>query len=164
MVEDGTVRPSERKVTAVLRSPKPTSTKAVQCFLDLTGYFRKFISHYALIARPLSNLLKNGVKFVFGTEQERAFGQLKEILMKDPVLKLYRAGAWKFIPMLHNGLGAILLQKNAADGSWHSVYFANWKTVGAEGRYTSYESEVLTVVKALRKFRIYLLDIPHSKL
>lgn len=65
IVEAGTVRPSEEKVTAVTRFPKPTTCKAIQCFLGLTGYF---IPQYALIARPLSQLLKKEVKFVFADE------------------------------------------------------------------------------------------------
>lgn len=43
VIEAGTVRPSEKKISAVARFPRPTSTKAVQCFLGLTGYFRKFV-------------------------------------------------------------------------------------------------------------------------
>lgn len=67
IVEGGTVRPSERKVTAVTRFPRPTSVK-IQSFLGMTGYFRKFVPQYALIARPLSQLLKNKVRFAFGVD------------------------------------------------------------------------------------------------
>lgn len=162
IVEAGTIRPSEKKIAAVSRFPKPTSTKAIQCFLGLTGYFRKFMPQYALIARPLSQLLKNGVKFVFEKEQEQAFENLKMMLSRDPVLKLYRVGAETEIhtDASRFGLGAILLQKNSVDGLLHPIYYASWKTVGAEERYSSYELEVLAVIRALRKFRVYLLGIP----
>ncbi|XP_043503857.1 uncharacterized protein LOC122525241 [Polistes fuscatus] len=40
--------------------------------------FRKFIPHYSLIARPLTDLLKLDAKFTFGEEQENAFIQLKK--------------------------------------------------------------------------------------
>lgn len=54
VVEAGTIKPSDKKITAVARFPKPTSVKMLQCFLGLTGYFRKFIPQYAMMARPLS--------------------------------------------------------------------------------------------------------------
>lgn len=153
IVEAGTVRPSRKKIVAVEKFPKPTSVKAIQCFLGLTGYFRKFILLYALIARPLSQLLKSDAKFKFGEEQERAFEQLKASLVKDPILKLFRVSAETEVhtDASRYGLRAILLQKDVEDNAWHPVYYANWKTIGAEERYTSYELEVLAVIRALQK-------------
>lgn len=57
IIEDGTVRPSERKTEAVKRFAEPKNIRQVQAFLGLTGYFGKFIADYSRIARPLSNLL-----------------------------------------------------------------------------------------------------------
>jgi hypothetical protein len=42
----------------------------------------------------------------------------------------------------------------------HPVYYASGKTTSTEQKYISYELEVLAIVKALKKFRIYLLQIP----
>jgi len=67
IVEASTIKPSERKVTAITKFPKPTSIKMIQSFLGMTGCFRK-LPHYALIARPLSQLLKNETRFTFGDE------------------------------------------------------------------------------------------------
>lgn len=50
--------------------PEPKVIRQVQTFLDLIGYFRKFISKYTTIARPLSDLLRANVKFCFGVTQE----------------------------------------------------------------------------------------------
>ncbi|XP_071635047.1 uncharacterized protein [Temnothorax longispinosus] len=161
IVEAGTVKPSEKKVSAVARFPEPTSTKAVQSFLGLTGYFRKFIPQYALMARPLLQLLKMET-FIFADNQRKAFNQLKTALTTNPVLKLYKVGA---TTELHTdasrlGLGAILLQRDGEDNQLHPVYYASWKTIGAKERYSSFELEVLAIIKALRKFRAYLLGIP----
>lgn len=77
-----------------------------------------------------------------------------------PVLRLYNV---KAETELHTdacmyGFGAILLQRNSENGAMHPVYYASAKTA-AEKRYTSYELEVLTIVKALKKFRVYLLGL-----
>jgi len=42
----------------------------------------------------------------------------------------------------------------------HPVYYYSGKTMLAEEKYTSYELEVLAIIKTIKKFRIYLLRIP----
>ncbi|GFW92667.1 hypothetical protein TNCV_519831 [Trichonephila clavipes] len=54
------------------------------------------------------------------------------------------------------GYGAILLQE-AEDGKLHPVYYTSKKTNTAEEKYDSYELEVLAIINALKKFRVYLL-------
>jgi len=161
IIEAGNIYPSEKKTKAVMKFPGPTNVKRVQSFLGLTGYFRKFIPNYSLIARPLTNLLKSNSEFVFGENERLAFNQLKFALSNKPVLQLYKA---TLETELHtdasmHGYGAILLQRNDKDGLFHPVYYASGKTTTAESKYSSYELEVLAIIKALRKFRVYLLGI-----
>lgn len=162
IIENGTVKPSEAKTKAVMHFPKPQSSKEIHSFIGLTGYFRKFIPNYATIARPLTNLLKDNIPFIFGAEEEKAFNELKMTLSKEPILKLYKAGSET---ELHTdasriGLGAILFQKDAEDQLMHPIFYASWKTSSAEEKYTSYELEILVVIKSLKKFEIYLRGIP----
>ncbi|KAK9717787.1 Zinc knuckle [Popillia japonica] len=87
--------------------------KQVPSFLKLSGYFRKFIERYSLIAKPLSDMLKSGAAFVFGQKQEMAFSKLKTILVERPVLGIYHPEAET---ELHTdackyGYGAALMQK-----------------------------------------------------
>lgn len=161
VTENGSVRPSKQKTLTVMNFPVPVNVKQVQSFLGLTSYFRKFIPQYSLIARPLSNLLKEKVKFQFDEEQRQAFQHLKTILSQDSVLKLYRIGVETELhtDASSQGYGAILLQRNAEDLLFHPVYYASWKTTEVESRYTSYELEVLAIIKSLVKFRVYLLGI-----
>ncbi|KMQ91095.1 blastopia polyprotein [Lasius niger] len=161
VIENGCIRPSERKTEAVRSFPTPTSIRQIQSFLGLTGYFRKFIPGYSMIARPLSNLLRAETRFRFDTREKSSFDHLKLILANKPVLNLYRVGAETELhtdASMH-GYGAILLQRSNGDGALHPVYYASGKTTPAEEKYTSYELEVLAIVKSLKKFRVYLLGI-----
>jgi hypothetical protein len=42
------------KIQVVLDWPKPTTVKGMCGFLDLAGYYRKFIYHFGNIAAPLT--------------------------------------------------------------------------------------------------------------
>lgn len=80
IIENGEVQPSQEKTKAIDKFSKPTTIKQIQSFLGLTGYFRKFILSYSVIAKPLSDLLKKESIFKFGEEQERSFNTLKKLL------------------------------------------------------------------------------------
>ncbi|GFW19924.1 retrovirus-related Pol polyprotein from transposon 17.6 [Trichonephila clavipes] len=158
IVESGTIKPSPTKTLAVRKFPEPTTIKQVQSFLGLTGYFRKYIKDYSKIAKPLSDLTRKENLFVFGTQQKEAFEKLKKIMFEGPILHLYKYGRKTELhtDACKQGYGAILLQE-AEDGKLHPVYHMSKKTNTAEEKYDSYELEVLAIINALKKFRVYLL-------
>ncbi|GFU34338.1 retrovirus-related Pol polyprotein from transposon 17.6 [Trichonephila clavipes] len=130
----------------------------VESFLGLSGYFRKFIQNYSIIAKPLSDLLRDNAVFHFGPEQQLAFQTLRQKLSENPVLHIFKQGAKL---ELHTdaskfGYGAILLQQSD-DNKLHPVHYFSKKTTPQEEKYSSYELEVLAVIESLKKFRNYLV-------
>ena len=57
------IEPLPEKLEAVENMPPPKTPKEVRQFLGLVGYYRKFVPKFADIARPLTNLTKQDVKF-----------------------------------------------------------------------------------------------------
>jgi hypothetical protein len=76
------------KVHAVASWPRPQNVKELRSFLGLTGYYRKFVKHFGIIAQPLTDLLKKYSVFVWTSEHETAFQSLKKDLVQAPVLVL----------------------------------------------------------------------------
>jgi hypothetical protein len=67
------VSTDQSKIATVRDWPSPTSFKELRIFLGLSGYYRKFVKNYGVIAKPLTNLLRKGVLFVWTNEIEQSF-------------------------------------------------------------------------------------------
>ena len=64
----------------------PTSVKEIYSFLGLAGYYRRFIPEFSKITKPMTELLKKGVKFYWNDKCEEAFHTLKKFLTSAPIL------------------------------------------------------------------------------
>jgi hypothetical protein len=54
------------KVQEVMNWKLPTTVHQIRSFLGLAGYYRRFIPDLPRIAKPMTELLKKGAKFVWG--------------------------------------------------------------------------------------------------
>ena len=86
------IEPLPEKLESVRKMPPPTTPKEVRQFLGLVGYYRKFVPKFADIARPLTNLTKQDVPYEWTTKCQEAFEFLKEMLLKEPILKYPDSG------------------------------------------------------------------------
>ncbi|GFX04643.1 retrovirus-related Pol polyprotein from transposon 297 [Trichonephila clavipes] len=113
IIENNKLFPSPSKTKSVVNYPEPKTTKEVQRFLGLTGYFRKFIPAYSVIAKPLSDLLRKDTPFNFDVKQKASFDELKRLLCQKPVLGIYRQNCETEIhtDASIDGLAAVLLQR-----------------------------------------------------
>src|SRR6185436_9284509 len=74
------------KVQEVMDWESPNSVHQIRSFLGLAGYYRRFITDFSRIAKPMTELLKKEVKFVWNDKCEEAFQTLKARLTTAPVL------------------------------------------------------------------------------
>lgn len=140
------------KIQAVAEWSTPGTVKELRSFLGLAGYYRRFVKHFGLIARPLQALLKKGALFVWTSEHEAAFQALKDALITAPVLALPNFS----LPFCLEtdasavGVGAVLMQAG------HPVAYLS-KALGIKSQgLSTYEKEYLAILMAVDHWRHYL--------
>ena len=101
------------KIIAVSSWPVPTNLKQLRGFLGLRGYYRRFIKHYGMLCKPLTQLLKKGVHFQWTQETQEAFQLLKDALVQAPVLAILDFSKQFVIETdaSDEGFGAVLMQE-----------------------------------------------------
>ena len=72
------IQPLPSKTHAIQHMNLPTMPKQVRAFLGLVGYYRKFIKGFAKIAKPLTLLTRQQIKFDWIPEHQAAFTHLKK--------------------------------------------------------------------------------------
>ena len=80
------IQPLPSKTHAIQNMTPPTTPKQARAFLGLVGYCRKFIKGFAKIAKPLTLLTRQQVKFDWTPTHHAAFLQLKEAIVQAPIL------------------------------------------------------------------------------
>ena len=87
IISDQGVATDPGKTSAMVQRPVPTSHTALRGFLGLTGYYRKLVKHYGILAKPLTLVLSNKA-FVWIEDAQKAFDNLKQAMTSTPVLAL----------------------------------------------------------------------------
>ncbi|GKD26169.1 putative reverse transcriptase domain-containing protein [Tanacetum coccineum] len=91
----------------------PTTPSEVRSFLGLAGYYRRFITNFSKIAKPLTSLTQKNQKYEWGEKKEEAFQTLKNNLCDAPILSL-PDGIEDFVVYCdasNQGLGCVLMQR-----------------------------------------------------
>ena len=69
--------------------PVPTCVQDVQTFLGLANFYGRFVHRFADIARPLTDLTRKDIEFVWTAECAALFEMLKTALTTTPVLQVF---------------------------------------------------------------------------
>ncbi|KAF7841378.1 Transposon Ty3-G Gag-Pol polyprotein [Senna tora] len=149
--KDG-VHVDSKKIAAMVDWPTPINVRQLRGFLGLTGYYRKFITCYASIAHPLTELLKRN-RFKCHEVADQAFQQLKLCMTRAPVLALPNFS----LPFVvdtdasNTGIGAVLTQNG------HPVAFFSKKLCHKLSNASTYVRELYAITQAVAKWQHYLL-------
>ena len=146
------------KTEVISKWPTPQSKRELQQFLGLANYYRRFIKHFADIAKPLHRLTEKNATFEWTETCQLAFDKLRKCLMSSPVLA-YPDYSKQFVldtDASDCGIGAVLSQVND-DQSECVIAYASRSLSRQERRYCVTRRELLAIVEFVQHFRQYLL-------
>jgi len=107
--------------------------------------------------KPL-NELKEKKEWEWKEEHQRAFNKLKDKITSQLVLSLQKREEKIRVEIdtLGHAIKGVLSQKQ--EGKWKPIAFLSKTMQLAERNYEIYDKKLLAIVKALTKWRQYLLD------
>jgi hypothetical protein len=161
VISQNKIKTNPEAVEAIKTWIKPAgggkkAVTAVRGFLGMAGWYRKFIPHFADIAKPLVHLTKNDVTWDWTLECQSSFEKLRDALTQSPVLGIADPSK-NYI--LHtdasdHAMGAILQQEDE-NGDKHPIAYASKTFNDAQRRYDTTEREALAITWALQHFNTY---------
>ena len=113
IVGNGQVKINPTKVEAIVKWPKPTTTREVRSFLGAVQYWRKFIANFSYITTPLHALTSVKHVFQWGDKQCKSFKTLKEKIIIETFLALsYLQKPFEIkTDARRYGMGTVLMQR-----------------------------------------------------
>nr|GEZ54514.1 reverse transcriptase domain-containing protein [Tanacetum cinerariifolium]GFA31064.1 reverse transcriptase domain-containing protein [Tanacetum cinerariifolium] len=151
------IKVDKAKIDVIAKLPHPTTIKGVRSFLGHAGFYRRFIQDFSKISRPMTHLLENNTPFIFSEDYIKTFQTLKKKLTKAPILIALN---WDLpFELMRDAsdfaIGAVLGQRH--EKHFKPIHYASKTMNDAETNYTATEKEMLAVVYAFEKFRLYLI-------
>ncbi|GET67413.1 retroviral-like aspartic protease 1 [Rhizophagus irregularis DAOM 181602=DAOM 197198] len=151
------LKPDNKKIEKIKNLKPPKNIKQIREINGLCSYYRKFVKGYSKIVKPIMELTRKNVPFMWTDKQQEALEELKEKLINYPILQ-HPNFEKEFILITDasgEGLGAILeqLDENKRE---IVISYASRSLVNAEKRYPITELECLAVFWGIKYFHKYL--------
>ena len=134
----------------------PTTPKQVRAFLGLVGYYRKFIKGFAKVAKPLTLLTRQQVKFEWMPEHQTAFEHLKNTIVQAPILHYPNPNKTYIVytDASDDACGAQLSQEH--DGTEFPIAFLSHTFSETQHKWSTTKQEAFGVYYAITKWNYYL--------
>ena len=129
----------------------------VQSFIGVLNFHRDHIPKFALVVTPWYDIMGPSATFRWGTEQEKAYDELRQKLLEAPVLA-YPNSDDLFIldtDASNHAIGAELLQVQY--GVVRLIGFGSFVLDSAQHNYCTTRKKLLAVVRCTRHFKHYIL-------
>ena len=152
IVSHDSLKVDPEKVEAIVNMSALTDKQGLVRLLGMVTYLDKFCKDLAVITRPLRNMLKQDVAWVWDDQQDQALSVLKAAISSLPVFKLFDLSKPVVVSVDASpvGIGAVLLQDN------QPVAFSSTSLTETQKRYCQIEMELLAVQFGLLRFRQYV--------
>ncbi|GFU83741.1 retrovirus-related Pol polyprotein from transposon 297 [Trichonephila clavipes] len=146
------IKPDKDHIKAIVEMPTPKSKTEVTRVLGLMIFLSKFIPNVSKVTALLRKIIHKNVEFNWGKEQELSFVNIKELLAKAPILKVFSVDDEIVIQCdsSKDGLGSCLIQKG------QPVSFVSRSLINSEKNYAQIEKELLAIVFSFEKYHNFV--------
>ena len=152
LVPEEGIQVDPRKIEVIIEWKPSRNVTEVRSFLGLTGYYRRFVKGFSMIAAPMTRLLQKNVKFEWSEKCQVSFDNLKAFLTEAPVLTqpTYGKEYVIFSDASLNGLGCVLMQEGTV------VACASRQLKPHAKNHPMHDLELTAIVFTLKIWRHYL--------
>uniref|UniRef100_A0A3P9LRX1 Reverse transcriptase RNase H-like domain-containing protein n=1 Tax=Oryzias latipes TaxID=8090 RepID=A0A3P9LRX1_ORYLA len=131
------IRPDPAKVRDIQKMPTPQNKNELHRFIGMLSNLSPYIPRFTDKAHTLRGLLKNDAPWVWDTNYQNCFDDLKTIITEDACLKYYDPSV-------------ALVQNN------QPIAFGFKTLTGTQSRYSNIEREMLAIVYGIQRYHTYL--------
>ena len=160
------ISPLLDKLDTKKNMPVLNNTKEIKQFLGLTGYHTKFVPRFADISRPLTQLMKKEMKFVWTLECQKSFELQKSFLLCEPIPKYADTSKpyTLYTDASKYGWAGVLTQLHTTviDGKSvttdHPVAFVSGLFRGSQLNLAALKKEAYAIYMSVKKLSFYLIQ------
>ena len=146
---------------AIAKYSTPSSRTDLRSFIGLVNQLSTSTNTVAKLLAPFRPLLSTKNDFIWSSSHEEAFSIAKKSLTTPPALSFFDITKPTRLSTdaSRQGLGFVLQQKTSDD--WSLVQAGSRFLSDAESRYATIELELLAVVWAVTKCKVFLAGLQH---
>ena len=156
------IEPNPKKMHAIAEYPIPKKKKEVRAYLGLLNFHSQYMPNFTLRARPLQKLTGKNAKFQWNQEEQTAFEELKELMLKPPIMKFPNFNVQFQITTDASDVSIAAVLQQEQEGTMSLIDSIGRALTSTEKNYSVTERELLAIVYSLKKWRCYLLNSNHE--
>jgi transposase InsO family protein len=148
------------KVSVLRDWMPPTTVTGVKSFLGFAGFYRQFVPEFSRIAKPLIMLQSPARPFVWDSDCQQAFDQVREALLAIPTLFHFHSERdTRLETDASDGVIAGVFSQKHPDGKWCPVAFYSHCLTGSELNWEIHDKELFAIVTAFAKWKAELASV-----
>jgi hypothetical protein len=161
------IRPSKKKVSAILEMPTPKTAKELKTFLGCVSFYRRYCPNLSSTTSKMRSLLKKGAKYVWTPELQSEFEATKTLLTGEDIMLTHPDPNKPFyihVDASKKGIGACLMQEvgeidfesDQGEKNLKVVEYFSTSLKDGEKNYGITDLEGLGIVKAVERWHPYV--------
>ena len=149
---------TDHSIDTIRQWTVPHSTKSLQRLLGMANFHRDYIRDFAVVTEPLYSVLRCK-KFFWGSKQQKAFEELKGLLISPAVLAIPSPGKQFFLETDSSDYASGAVLKQLQEGVERVIAYGSFSLTRTQRRYCTTKRELLAVVRFCHHWQHYLLGV-----